>query len=142
MLLRADFPNVSDDATATARLPAHRRPAQSTVRAMKGERPMRHAKSLAVTGALLLAAHLGFGTSKAEAQMVQPGYAPRYYYPYSTTPNAYGYYYGAPVARPYAAPYRAPVYATPRNDYVGGHNRDYTRGWDLPLAKPWLKPLR
>jgi hypothetical protein len=86
-----------------------------------------HARSLA--GVLALVGGLGVGTALAQA----PAPAP--------VTNG---------SRPNPAPAPARVVAT-RNSRaisnlagatVGGRHRDWTSGRTLPLAKPWLKPLR
>jgi hypothetical protein len=117
---------------------------------------------------LAMAAVLGLGATAAHAQqatgrggMVQgrPAAAPRAYAPapsarnftpsYTYRPGYYGYgYYPAATATApaaTAAPVRTTRFAVPTaadTDVRNPGRRDWTRGWDLHLAKPWLRPTR
>ncbi len=68
-------------------------------------------------------------------------------YTYGPGSSGYGYYpYSSPVAAaPPASAYHG--YATPSRhfradgDSVGPGHRDWSTGRDLPLAKPWMRPI-
>jgi hypothetical protein len=98
----------------------------------------RRLHSLAVAGGLALGG-LGLAATPAAAQ------APvRTVVPYRAA-NGYYYYYAPPArAYTYAAP--APAYSystTPR--YIGNFNKrypDWSTDRPVPMAKPWMRPLR
>ncbi len=86
---------------------------------------------------------LGLGASSAHAQVpsgAAPATAPRYYY----GPGYYGYgYYYYPTA-PSVPTYRGGFYSAPSyraSRPASGVPRDPT-GRDVPLYKPWLRPLQ
>lgn len=96
---------------------------------------------------LALAGSLTVTTDKAHAQApgtvpYRPTMAARYYY----NPRTGGYYYAYPqqytVTRPAArsgngyAP--GSIYYSSTSPFV----RDFSTARDLPLAKPWMRPLR
>ncbi len=91
---------------------------------------------------MMLAGLMSFGflASPAQAQVAGTA-APRTFYGYGS--NGYGYYYYP----------TAPRVLAPRTDYVrvnpvrAAVNSPYQRDWstgrdNLPLSKPWMRPLR
>jgi len=104
-------------------------------------------RTLALAGLLAVGGGLCIGASSARAQVVGGPVAgpvvPRYYYSYGGTYYAPGYYGATNTARGYyygGGYYGAPGY--PGGGTVNGFARDWSTGRNLPLAKPWMRPLR
>jgi hypothetical protein len=114
---------------------------------------------------LAVAAVLGLGATAAQAQQAtgrggmaqgRPAAVPRANAPapsarnftpsYTYQSGYYGYgYYPSVIASVTAAPVRTTRFAVPTaadTDVRTPGRRDWTRGWDLQLSKPWLRPTR
>jgi hypothetical protein len=89
------------------------------------------------------------GRPAATARVYAPAVSARNFTPtYTYRQGYYGYGYyptaAAPVTRTATPTYRTSA----RPNTSGGtdpgerNRRDWTRGWDLHLAKPWLRPTR
>ena len=94
------------------------------------------------TAALALGAFLGLGTSAAHAQVAAaaPTYGPRAFVPATGRVNYGGVYYGSNFYGP------GGYFGGTTNGYnpgrVGpGPVRDWSTGRNVPLAKPWMRPL-
>ena len=110
---------------------------------------MKRIRSMVLVGVLTVSG-LGLGASPATAQLpsgAAPAAAPRYYY----GPGYYGYgYYSYPAAPTvptysggfYSAPsYRTPEASSSPGDTLTSSYREWPTGRNVPLAKPWLRPL-